>query len=152
MIGCSESARPQNVIVIEPREIDDIPTEQSNFPEESSNNVMTHRSGPTPKSISTVLQTNEEISKVTDQGLAETSTTTIHQVRGPEQMVSSNYPQPFVRVAEANTTQSISTFRSYQQVKGKIETYCAYSLRQYNKSNKNILLVIKEIHVCDLLA
>ena len=107
MTGNSESGRPQNVIVIEPREIDDVPAEQSNCPDDSINSVMTKWLRPMENSV---LRSSEEVSKVTNQEVVETSTTN-QQVIGQKQMPFHNAPQPSVSEGETNTSCSVSKFR-----------------------------------------
>ena len=73
MTGNSKSGRRQNVIVAEPREIGNVSTEQSNWHDESFNSVMTESSRLRPMEYFTVLETSEEVSKVANQEVVDTS-------------------------------------------------------------------------------
>ena len=110
MTGNSDPGRRQNVIVIEPREIDDAQAEQSNWPDESFNSVMTESSRLCPMENCTVLETSEEVSKVTNQEVVETSTTR-QQVIGQKQMPLRNAPQPTVSESETKASCSVSKFK-----------------------------------------
>ena len=110
MTGNSKSGRRQNVIVIEPREIDDAPTEQSNWPDESFNSVLTESSRLRPMENCTVLETSEEVSKVTNREVVDTSAAS-QQVICQKQMPSHDASQLSVSEGETNTSCSVSKFK-----------------------------------------